>query len=557
MGSINPLDVLIVGAGPVGLALALDLGRRGIRSTIIERNDSTGTEIIAKASVLNERTMEFCRLLGIRDEVAHAGFPDDLPGDTVFCTSLNGKFIGRLSMPSTRDRDLPTQCCEMLQRCPQFMFDPVLARAVLRQGMANIRYGIELLECKEVDTGVTCHLKHVDGSEVEEVRARYVVGCDGPTSAVRSALGISFDGKTLGFPVSVIVRIEDLDRYHPLGLAERYLFIGPEGTWGNFTTIDGRSLHRFSVVGLEEKVDLASLDMDALVRKAFGRDGIDYELMRAHQWRRSQCVAEKYSEGRVFLAGDSAHTMSPTGGHGLNTGMGDVMDLSWILQALLEGWGGPGLIAAYNTERRPVAIRNGSGSTRNLGIWIDRQGRDKVLDEGAEADEQRQALGDKMATNLRQEFQSLGLALGYNYAASPLIVSDGSLAPTDEPDVYIQTARPGHRAPHCWLRDGSSTLDLFGGGFVLLCFGADVPDDRRIEDAARRVCIPLRCVTITEPEPAQLYETRLVLVRPDGMVAWRGNSLPDNVQELLDRVRGASLVDQGTQGDHPFSVSVS
>ena len=542
----RPLDVLIVGAGPVGLALALDLGRRGLHSTVIERNHSTGSEIIAKASVLNERTMEFCRMLGIRDEVAHAGFPEDLPGDTVFCTSLNGKSIGRLPMPSAQDRDLPEQTCETLQRCPQFMFDPVLARAVLRQGMANIRYGIELFGCEEIDDGVTCILRHVDGGEVEEVRARYVVGCDGPTSAVRSAVGISFDGKTLGFPVSVVVRIEDLSRYHPLGIAERYLFIGPEGTWGNFTTIDGRSLHRFSVVGLEEKVDLASLDLDALVQKAFGRNDVDYELMRAQQWRRSQCVAENYSKGRIFLAGDSAHTMSPTGGHGLNTGIGDVMDLSWILQALLEGWGGPGLIAAYQTERRPVAVRNGSGSTRNLGIWIDRQGRDKVHDEGAEADEQRRALGQMMATNLRQEFQSLGLALGYNYGASPLIVPDGSPAPPDEPDVYIQTARPGHRAPHCWLRDGSSTIDLFGSGFVLLRFGEDTPDDRRIEDAARKICLPLRCVTIAEPEPAKLYQSRLVLVRPDGMVAWRGDSLPGNVQELLDRVRGASLVDQET-----------
>ncbi|MCJ1436261.1 hypothetical protein MMC27_005639 [Xylographa pallens] len=540
MVTATALNTLIVGAGPVGLALALDLGRRGVRATIIERSAGTATELLAKASVLNERTMEFCRLLGIRDQVANAGFPDDLPGDTVFCTTLNGKSIGRLPMPSTRDRELPAQCCEILQRCPQFLFDPLLARAVVRQEMTNIRYGVELVGCSQDNSGVTCFLKNVESGKTEEIRARYVVACDGPASVARKAVGISFEGQDLGYTVSAIVRIHDLARYHPFGSAERYMFVSPEGTWGNFTTIDGRSLYRFSVVGLKDKTDPANLDVHALVRKAVGRDDIEYELLQVLQWRRSQFTADRFCEGRVFLAGDSAHTMSPTGGHGLNTGLGDVMDLSWILQALLEGWGGPDLIEAYNTERRPVTIRNGSGSTRNYAIWIDKQGREKVLDTGPEADKQRLALGDQMATSLRQEFQSLGLALGYNYATSPLIVPDGSPAPPNEPNIYIQTARPGHRAPHCWLKDGRSTIDLFRGSFVLLRFGTvALSSDRRIVEAACKVHLPLDCVTITETEPATLYERRLVLVRPDGMVAWRGDSLPDDVEKLVDQVRGA------------------
>lgn len=535
----NTLDVLIVGAGPVGLALALDLGRRGVHTTIIERSTGTATEVQAKASVLNERTMEFCRLLGVRDDVANAGFPDDLPGDTVFCTALNGKYIGRLQMASTQERELPEQCCEMLRRCPQVWFDPVLARAVVRQGMTDLRYGVELVGCEQDDAGVTCFVKHVKEGRMEEIRARYVAACDGPASAARKALGIPFDGKNLGYAISAIVRV-DLSPYHSFGSAERYMFISPDGTWGNFTTIDGRSLWRFSVVGLDEKIDheTATINIHAQLQKAFGRGDVEYELMRVVQWRRSQFTAEKFCEGRVFLAGDSAHTMSPTGGHGLNTGLGDVMDLSWILQSFLEGWGGQRLIEAYNTERRPIAIRNGAGSTRNFAIWIDRQGRDKVLDNGPEADEQRRALGKKMATNLRQEFQSLGLALGYNYANSPIIVSDGSPAPPDDPDIYIQTAQPGYRAPHCWLNDGKSTIDLFGNGFVLLSFGTEAPGDERIVDAARKVRLPLECIAITDTKASNLYQCRLVLVRPDGMVAWRGDSLPDDVAGLLDQVRG-------------------
>ncbi len=178
MVTSNSLEVLIVGAGPVGLTLALDLGRRGVRSTIVERGPGAGMELQAKASVINERTMEFCRLLGIRDQIANSGFPHDLPGDTVFCTALNGKLIGRLEMPSARDRELPEQACEMLQRCPQFLFDPVIARAVVQQGMTSIRYGVEFVGCEQDEAGVTCYVRHVKDGSTEEIRTRYLVGCD-------------------------------------------------------------------------------------------------------------------------------------------------------------------------------------------------------------------------------------------------------------------------------------------------------------------------------------------------------------------------------------------
>lgn len=541
MGSLEPSNILIVGAGPVGLALALDLGRRGIRSTIVERNPSAEETLQAKASVIDERTMEFCRLLGVRDEVANAGYPSDLPGDTVFCTAMNGHYIGRLEMPSAERREVPEQSAEMLQRCPQIWFDPVFGRAVHRQGMADIRYGMELVGCDQNDHFVVAHLKRVSDGALEDVQARYAVACDGAGSTVRKQLGIPFEGKSLGYAISSIVRV-DLSKYHSWTSAERFMFIGPDGTWGNFTTIDGRSLWRFSIVGGKEKVDLSTIDMDALLRKALGGDAPEYEIIKTVQWRRSQYTADTYNKGRIFLAGDAAHTMSPTGGHGLNTGIADVMGLSWVLQALLEGWGGPGLLNAYTTERRPIALRNGEGSTRNFGIWIDKNGRDKVLDEGPEADEQRDNLGKNMAANMRQEFQSLGLALGYSYPDSPLIVPDGSPAPLDDPDVYVQTARPGHRAPHYWLNEGRSTIDLLGRGFVLLCLGEEAERDCEIMRFARELRMPLEKVVLKQPEVVVLYERRLILVRPDGMVAWRGEALPDDSQELLNHVRGASPV---------------
>ncbi|KAK3319470.1 FAD binding domain-containing protein [Cercophora scortea] len=544
MGSITPLDVLIVGGGPVGLALALDLGRRGVRSTIIEQRSDIDTEMRAKASVLDERTMEYCRLLGVVDAVANSGYPDDLSGDTAFSTSLNDKYIGRLRMPAAKDRPVPPESSEMMRRCPQFLFDPILARAVVAQGMTDIRYGVECVGCEQDADGVTVSAKSIKDGSSQQIRARYVVACDGAASVLRKTLGIAFDGQNLGYSTSVIVKV-DLERYNSFGdgKAERYVFIAPEGAWGNFTTIDGKDLWRFTVVGVTEKIDLATLDIDTPLRKALGREDAEYEVISMSQWRRSQFVAEKYSEGRVFLAGDSAHVMSPTGGHGLNTGLGDARDLSWILQALVEGWGGPRLIEAYNTERRPVAVRNSSTSSRNFQIWKDRQGRDKVLETSPEADEQRRILGEKLAAVVAQEFQALGIALGYNYGDSPIVVPDGSVAPPDDAEIYIQTARPGHRAPHYWLEAGKSTIDLFGKGFVLLSLGPDASDDKQsLEDAAHEAGVPLECVAIKNAEVADLYQSRLVLVRPDGMVAWRGDSLPENVHGLLDHVRGVSTI---------------
>ncbi|KAL3417760.1 FAD binding domain-containing protein [Phlyctema vagabunda] len=540
MGSVAPIDVLIVGAGPVGLALALDLGRRGVRSTIIEQHAETSGTIKAKASVLDERTMEYCRELGIVDEVANSGYPDNLSGDTVFCTGLGDKYIGRLEMPSAKDRPVPPESSEMMRRCPQMLFDPLLARAVVAQKMAEIRYGVECVGCQQDSEGVIVQ-NAVRDQQKEQIRAKYVVACDGPASVLRKTLGIAFEGQLLGYSTSAIVKV-DLERYTTFGgrKAERYGFIAPEGIWGNFTTIDGKDLWRFTLVGVVEKVDLDALDIHTPLRKSLGREDAEYEILGVSQWRRSQFVAEKYTEGRVFLAGDSAHVMSPTGGHGLNTGLGDARDLSWILQGLIEGWGGPGLIDGYNAERRPIALRNSSISSQNFHIWKDGQGRDKVLETGPDADEQRRVLGQKLAVVVAKEFQAIGIAVGYNYAASPIVVPDASVAPPDDAEHYIQTARPGHRAPHYWLEAGQkSTIDLFGNSFVLLSLGA--ADGHSLASTAKEVGLPIQYIAIKDPKVAELYQSPLVLVRPDGMVAWRGDAVPDDVRGLVDRVRGASI----------------
>jgi 2-polyprenyl-6-methoxyphenol hydroxylase-like FAD-dependent oxidoreductase len=539
MTTVPSLDletpVLIVGGGPVGLALALDLAVRGIRSTLVERDEGTAAELLAKAGTLNERTMEHCRRLGISAAIANVGFPDDHPRDTVYCTALNGFVLGRDYRPSTNDRAPSPESPEILRKCPQFRFDPLLAKAVQERGLTQIMYGTSWLAASQDDRGVTSAL--AVGREPVTVRSKYLVGCDGAGSAVRRAAGIGFTGRQLDYSVSAMIEVEHLERYHPLGRAERYMFIGTEGTWANLTAVDGRTLWRLTLVGAEERLAPEHLDFDAIMRRAMGNDRGEWTVRRVMPWRRSQFTADRYTAGRILLAGDAAHTTSPTGGHGLNTGLGDVSDLGWMLDALLCGWGGDQLLAAYSAERRPVAIRNGTSSTKNYGAWVRAVGRDLVLDDTPEGEAQRRAVGEQMNAMLAQEWHSFGVAMGYRYDASPVVVPDGTPPTPDDPSEYLPTARPGHRAPHAWLADGRSTIDLFGDGFTLLRLvgGGDAGP---LEAAAADRGVPLRVIAVDDPAVARLYERRLVLVRPDGMVAWRADSLPDDASSLVATVTG-------------------
>jgi hypothetical protein len=240
----------------------------------------------------------------------------------------------------------------------------------------------------------------------------------------------------------------------------------------------------------------------------------------------------------VFLAGDAAHTASPTGGHGLNTGIGDVFGLAWMLDALVKGWGGMALLDAYGAERRPVATRNGGSSTRSFGNWLDTGETYAVLDDTPEGEEARARIGAHLDAAMFEEWNSVGIALGYRYDHSPVIIPDGSEPPPDEVSDYVPTARPGHRAPHAWLADGRSTLDLFGHGFALLAFGADLADIVRFEEAAAATATPLTVTSIDDPGIADLYGRRLVLVRPDGHVAWRADTAGFDPDGVLDTVCG-------------------
>jgi 2-polyprenyl-6-methoxyphenol hydroxylase-like FAD-dependent oxidoreductase len=529
--------VLIVGGGPVGLALALDLAQYGVRSTLVERRDGAESELLAKAGTLNPRSLEFCRRWGIADAVANWGADADFPRDTCYVTSLaNGHVLGRDKVASARDRKA-AQSPEILRKCPQHIFDPLLAGRVAATGLTDMRYGVEARQIEQDADGVTVEL--VGGGHTERIRADYVVGCDGAASGIRGELGIPFDGRTLDFSVSAMIRIRDLHTYHDVGNATRYLFVGTHGNWANLTSVDYGDLWRFTVFGSEERIAPDRLDLRPRIDEAFGRSDVPYELLRALPWRRSECSARSYRQGRVLLAGDAAHTMSNTGGHGLNTGLGDVFGLGWMLAALVQGWGGPGLLDAYDAERRPVGIRNAAASTRNYEGWISADiDFSEVLVAGPDGDATRGSIVRRMSEALYPEWHSEGVGLGYRYEDSPVIVADGTPEPPDDVVEYAPTARPGHRAPHAWLPDDRSTIDLFGPWFTLLRLGKHAPGADRFTAAAAAQGLPLVVESIPDDDVAARYERSLVLVRPDGHVAWRADTPPTDVPTLLDHVRG-------------------
>jgi FAD binding domain len=279
------------------------------------------------------------------------------------------------------------------------------------------------------------------------------------------------------------------------------------------------------------------VDKAAYLRRALGRD-LDVEWVDINVWRRQSVLAESYGSRRLFLAGDVVHQVSPTGALGMNTGLGDSVDLGWKLAAVIHGWGGPHLLASYDSERRPAGARAVGSATQFHAAqsgWGD--GLEALHDAGAAGDALRQRIADILVNQVGREFRTMGLQLGYRYEESPICIPDGSPALPDDPETYHPTTRPGSRAPHAWLSEGRSILDLYRRGFTLLCFG-NADGGNTLRDAAAQRGMPLDIVQIDDRAIANAYERKLVLVRPDGHVAWRSDAPPREAGALLERVTG-------------------
>ncbi|HXQ50005.1 MAG TPA: FAD-dependent monooxygenase [Stellaceae bacterium] len=531
-------SVLIVGAGPIGLALAADLGWRGVPCLVVEQND--GVIEHPRATAENARTMEFFRRWGIAGAVREAGTPPDFPHTVLFVTRLDGFEIARIERPGHGGREPTRTSPERPQRCNQLWLDPILRDRAAGFATVRLAYRTRFESYVERQDHVEATVRDLASDTLRTVAADYLVDCSGSHSPIRQALGIGMSGAPgIDYNLSIFVRVPELWRHHDKGRAALIHFVSPEGPRRSLVLLDGRALWRFGVTGKEFYDDPDHVDADGLF-DGIGGKGIPREFLSIRRWSARDVVADRYRQGRVFLAGDAAHINHPDGGFGMNTGMGDAVDLGWKLEAALAGWGGAGLLPSYETERRPVGVRNVRQAAENLAIKKARPPHRAIADDSAEGAAQRRFMGEAIRRDSLRNYVTDGTALGYCYERSPICWGDGTPPAPDSITDYVPSSRPGARAPHAWLEHGRSTLDLFGRGFVLLGLG-DVPpgiDAMARGFAQRRV--PMSFVRIEDPAIAALYERRLVLVRPDGHVAWRADTAPDDPVALADRVRGDS-----------------
>jgi 2-polyprenyl-6-methoxyphenol hydroxylase-like FAD-dependent oxidoreductase len=540
-------SVVVIGAGPTGLALANELGSRSIDVVVLDAGN--GDVAFPAGEAIFSRTMEHLRRWGLAEEGRNHGSPaPDYPHRFVFVTSVNGHLLADFDSGATNST--PGEYAPFTPEGPAFLskfsFLPLLARGARRRQSVTIRYHQEVIALDHGPDKVVVTTRDTRTGEVRSLTSAYAVGADGGGSWVRKQLGIGLDGDfAQGRNYAVHFRAPDLmpllrDRVNGPAAQVQTL---TSSRRPYVTVVDGVDEWRLSVYLDHEPTPE---DAVAWVHEAVGAP-IDVEIIRAQPWSGHRVVAQRYRRGRVFLVGDAAHLLWPKGGFGANTGIGDAVDLGWKLAATIQGWGGTGLLDSYESERRPVAIRNVSEASSN---WTaDAQIRpDRLLDEESEQGERERSRVGALITELRgKEFRSIGVQLGYRYGNSPIVVGDGSVEPPDRPDVYSPSTWPGGRAPHAWLPDGRSLLDCFGAGFVLVDTGPGADDSECLTSAAARVGLPLSVLRISDPSIADLYERRFVLVRPDGHVCWRGTKLPDNPARLIDTVRGeATMADDGT-----------
>jgi hypothetical protein len=343
----------------------------------------------------------------------------------------------------------------------------------------------------------------------------------------------------LSYHLNVFVRIKELWKRHDKGKAAFYFFVTDVANYPSLIELDGNELWRLGLNFGQERPDPEAVDVASIMARLVGPD-TPYEVISRLPWTCRSIVADTWHKGRILLAGDAVHQHGPAGGFGMNTGMGDAWDLGWKLEALVRGWGGPRLLEAYEAERKPVAQRNVGEATENMGRRYSARELRGLQENSPEGEALRARVREEILRDKTKQFISDGVALGYVYDKSPIVVSDGTEAPPSTPGTYVQTSRPGSRAPHAFLADGRSTVDLFGKGFTLLAFNGAEVDAAPFAKAAQARGVPLEVCPISDAAIARLYERRLVLVRPDGHVAWRGDEAPSDPSRIIDTVRGAA-----------------
>ncbi|MBP7338616.1 FAD-dependent oxidoreductase [Niveispirillum sp.] len=515
-------DVLVVGAGPVGMGLAIELGLRGMNVLLVEQRERAGAAPRAKTT--NVRTRTILRRWELADRLAQeAPLGLDYPSDMRFVTSLAGyplaTFENAFSTAPVRADTHP----EHGQWVPQYTLERILREKVQSLPTVSLHMGVRFLSFHQDEHGI--HATLADGKGEMQVEARYLVGADGARSAVREAIGARMEGRH-GFSrhFNIIFRGTGLAQAHKHGKAVAYWQVGPSG-FSAVGPMDKDDLWFFGCAAEGEATTLTDEDAAARIRTATGID-LPFEIVAKDFWVSSELLADRYSKGRAFLAGDACHQHPPFGGYGMNMGIGDALDLGWKLAATLQGWAGDGLLGSYEAERRPVhrTVIDEAVANHPASLPLDML---SVIEEASPRGEAvRTGVGARIAATKGREFHTLGTVLGLSYAGSPIVAVDPESPPAHDAQNYRPSAVPGCLAPHAWLPDGRSLYDLFGPGFTLLAAPEAAGLAAAQADAAR-LGVPLRIVQPDGIDLRALYGARLALIRPDQFVAWRGDAWQD------------------------------
>ncbi len=550
MPELSECDVLIVGAGPVGLTLAIDLAWRGINVTVAETR-ARAAPPEPKCNHVAARTMETFRRLGIAGKVRNAGLPADYPHDISYRTSFTGPELTRIRIPCRRDRftmtdgpDCNWPTPEPPHRINQIFLEPILFEHAASQPRIRIVNRVSVEDVRVGDASASVSLRDLDSDKVQRLNCRFLIGCDGARSVVRKAIGAELSGD------AIIQRVQSTYIRAP-GLIDRQQHVSAWGTGainprrsGMVYAIDGSErwlVHNYMKPG---ETEFEAVDRDASLRTILGvGPDFKYDIISKEDWYGRRLIANKFRDRCAFIAGDAAHIWVPYAGFGMNAGIADAMNLSWLLAAHLNGWAPASILDAYEAERWPITSQVSKFAMSHAEAEIRRRGAvpENIEDSGAEGEAARAEVG-RLAYEINvQQYACAGLNFGTYYDRSPIIAYDGAEHPAYTMDSYTPSTVPGCRTPHLWREDGGSLYDAMGPEFTLLRFDTAI-DVAPIERAARDRNVPLGVIDIALPADAGFEPGGLVLSRPDQHVAWRGKNLPSDPLALIDHVRGATRV---------------
>jgi 2-polyprenyl-6-methoxyphenol hydroxylase-like FAD-dependent oxidoreductase len=540
--------VVIIGGGPCGLVLAIELGRRSVPVILLE--ERTAPACFPAANATQARTMEHYRRLGFAEKVRSQGLPQDYPTDIAYFTRFTKHELARFSLPSSKAaremvRSLTGSwsAAELPHRVSQMFVEDVLRREVSACPSVSMRPGWRMAAIRDSGTGVEVDAEHDGGYTT--LRASYAVGADGGSSPTRKALGYSFAGESgvvrdfMGGRMSAI-HFCSPDFYGAVPHARAWMYWTVNGDRRAFVAsvngYDQFTFHTQLKPGQSER-DISDLQAKAMFQEAFAAP-LDIEIIARSAWNAGYTlVAEKFQRGRVFLGGDAVHLFTPTGGLGYNTAVEDAVNLGWKLASAINGWGGPNLLHTYEIERQAIAKRN----TTYARAFADSVGSfvppPELEDETPAGEIARKRAGDHLNYHARFEFNIPGITFGGRYDGSPIVISDSVSPPSDSANVYQPTGCPGGRSPHLWLDGQASLYDALGFEFTLLQFGTRSVETAPFQAAAASMKMPLSVVRIEGDEARDLYGAELALIRPDQIVAWRGNSSAQ-ATDVLRRAAG-------------------